>query len=120
MSKNDVSKQSPPFDFFTETVICFTIKSVEHKIKLAIYGIFQPEEDKVVPIPTKFKIIEVQKENQLVETSPKVIQFVNKWVKNNPNKFSSFAARELGIMIKLAAAPISKTSPLSKNTVDNK
>ncbi len=119
MSKNVVVKKES-FDFFTETVICFTIKSVEHKIKLAISGIFKTEENKIIPVPVKYKIVEVKKENKSIPPSLKITQFVNKWIKSNPNKFSSFISTELGIMIRLAASSSLKTSQLSKNTIDSK
>jgi len=112
----DVKKSKQILDYFTETTIVFTIFSIEYRIKLAVYGIFQRENDKIIPVPLSYKIIQVKSSNKIIECSDKINKHVNNWIKNNPNKFSFFIATELSSIM---SNPIqNKSKILKENPID--
>lgn len=112
-----VLKNKKTYDFFTEIVIIFPINSTEHKIKLAVHGDFQKQGDKTFLIPIKYNIIEIKNRDKLIQSSSKIIKFVNNWIKNNENKFISFVSTELVSMMGNSAKN-NKSRLLIKNPID--
>lgn len=117
---NDVQKNNEKFDFFTELIISFNISSKGYKVNLAVCGILKEQGGRSLPVPLKYNIAKIKdSENRIIKCSPKISKHVDKWIKNNPNKFAEYITNELGIMIYLAkTSNNNKLSILNNNPVD--
>lgn len=115
--QKDSKKSDLKSEFFTETVISFPISLNEHKVKLAIHGIFKLQNDKLVPVPIQISIVQVKNKNKIVSSSKKISNFIKSWISNNPDRLNEILTSELGMMLNIR--PVRKKSiSVDNNPVD--